>query len=220
MKNSKRSDYDYISGVFSNKKNLLLCIEGLKDFSSFDHQVKLSKAMTGQIPIKYHLKYTKPVKLIRNKEATLTGTLIGSFTGMFMGYAIGSGWAPFFAGFIKFGAVPTSILGFVILGMAGMLLGDWISSKLPEYEIRKFIKKRNPKDILLSVHMNDPKERLQTMELFRILGAKEILPERINYHETSTESPQSKITALPQHFKNIDGSLSVERGKVEHHHSQ
>jgi hypothetical protein len=182
MKNTNYSHVD-ISAVFSDKKSLLLCIEGIKDFSEHPHEVTLSKASTGQVPLRKSLENKKSLKLIRNKEATLTGTLLGSIIGIFLGYGFGEGLIPGFENFSKFGPIPTAIIGWAIFGVVGTWIGDWVGEKMPEYEIRKFIKKLKPKDILLSVHLDDPNERIQTLKLLRKLGAKEISTEKGHQYE-------------------------------------
>jgi hypothetical protein len=149
----KKSIYsaDDISAVFSDKKSLLLYIEGLNDISSFHHHVTLTKAVTG--------------------------ALLGSIIGIFVGYAFGEGLVPNFHDYNKFGPIPTAIFGWAVLGAVGTWIGGWIGTKMPEYETRSFIKKLSPKDILLTVHFDDPTERIHTVKLLQILGAKEILTE-------------------------------------------
>jgi hypothetical protein len=102
-----------------------------------------------------------------------TGAVLGSALGWLTG--IGALAIPGLGAFIAAGPIMAALGGAAIGGTIGGATGALLGLGLPEYEARQYEGKLRDGNILLSLHAADSNQAKKAEDLFKALGAKDVM---------------------------------------------
>lgn len=109
-------------------------------------------------------------------EGATTGGLIGGSAGGVLGWLAGVGTLaiPGIGPFLAAGPIVAALAGVGIGAATGGLVGALIGMGIPEFEAKRYEGKIREGNILISVHVEDAKQRARAKDVFDLAGAEDI----------------------------------------------
>jgi hypothetical protein len=211
MKNLKTRRKNSVFGIFSDQYALERTIDSLKShhFKNNDISV-LMPSKNGAMDLAFKKNTKAP-------EGASTGVTVGIMLGAIFGWLIGDGilTIPGLEPLSEAGALMGAVAGAGIAGTIGGIIGALIGLSIPEYEAQRFEKYVTDSNMLITVHVDDPKWERKAKQILKDNGAKDIATSAEQKIE-KTKYVASEVTTLPSgSLSNLGIQSKVELGKEE-----
>ena len=211
MKNLKARRKNSVFGIFSDQYALERTIEVLKShhFKNNDISV-LMPAQNGAMDLAFKKNTKAP-------EGASTGVSVGIILGAIFGWLLGNGilTIPGMEPLSEAGALMGAIAGAGVAGTIGGIVGALIGLSIPEYEAQRFENYVTDSNMLITVHVDDPKWERKAKQILKDNGASDVATS----FEQKSQKPryrEADLHAMPSSsVSNLGIQSKTELGKEE-----
>ena len=194
MKNLKSRRKNSVFGIFSDQYALERTIDSLKShhFKNNDISV-LMPASNGANDIAFKKNTKAP-------EGASTGVTVGIILGAIFGWLIGDGILsiPGMEPLSEAGALMGAVAGAGVAGTIGGIIGALVGLSIPEYEARRFENYVTDSNMLITVHVDDPKWERKAKQILKDNGARDVA--------TSFDQKSGKEKIIPTNISQMPSS--------------
>jgi hypothetical protein len=170
MKNFKSRRKNSVFGIFSDEYALERTIDSLKShhFKNNDISV-LMPAKNGA----HDMAFKKNTKA---PEGASTGVSVGIILGAIFGWLLGDGILnlPGMEPISEAGGLMGAVAGAGVAGTIGGIIGALIGLSIPEYEAQRFENFVTDSNMLITVHVDDPKWERKAKQILKDNGARDV----------------------------------------------
>jgi hypothetical protein len=211
MKNVKSRRKNSVFGIFSDQYALERTIDSLKThhFKNNDISV-LMPASNGAKDIAFKKNTKAP-------EGASTGVTVGIILGAIFGWLIGDGILAFpgLEPLSEAGALMGAVAGAGVAGTIGGIIGALVGLSIPEYEARRFENYVTDSNMLITVHVDDPKWERKAKQILKDNGARDVATS-FDQKKSPEKIIPSNISQMPSgNLSNLGLQSKSELGKEE-----